>query len=439
MEETEACLKTNRSFHAVAAPEEAEVHPLPFYSYLIGIEKAARKRVGAIAFEGCQAGSPCCFDTGGPYFGASVDRIRLRRRIEKLFRHPKSHFVSHVVRYDAQAPRYLHNVYAAGAGLEDGAPAGPSCLAKGWDAVTGVFALDLAGRVAERHATHILVYATGWNTAQFASIKNYTDWWRALMEIYQGGQLRDGAASSRAEFGEVAPAPFRPIFVGLSWSADWPRFPYVADFINKAHDADEVGLTWANLLVNRVLKGVAKKHGVRIVLVGHSFGARLLSRAVHSAPLLILEHDDPVVNPPIDLFVGLQGAFPYKRFVAGRGCDGSPYADFALRAQKFLFTSSAKDRAMDAHWLSVYIGNDRAFAATRKLQGRSGTPRVFEHSRLIANGSWECPPSMDAEQVAVLDATALITSHNDVYGAPIARFVLRSLARYAPARRCCTD
>lgn len=232
----------------------------------------------------------------------------------------------------------------------------------------------------------------------------------------------------------IAPRTFRPIFVGLSWSADWPRLPRVSDFVNKAHDADEIGLTWANLLVNKVLKRITKETSVGLVLVGHSFGARLLSRAVHRSPLLRPDHADLDANPPVDLFVGLQGAFPYKRFIKGEGREGSPYADFVLRARKFLLTSSAHDRAVDAHLLSIYVGNDRAFVQTQTRQQHRRLPLLFEHGKLLADGSWEPVPSMDAGRIGMLDATEVVHSHNDVCASPIAHFLLRAIARYAPTR-----
>jgi Alpha/beta hydrolase family len=114
-----------------------------------------------------------------------------------------------------------------------------------------------------------------------------------------------------AACGDSALLAFRPLFVGIKWDSDWPRAGVlgVEDYWNKGSDADEIGLTWANLL-NRVLKEVRAEHGARIVAVGHSFGARLLSRAVHSAPLIVAGPSEP-----IDLFIRLQGAFPYRRFV----------------------------------------------------------------------------------------------------------------------------
>lgn len=72
------------------------------------------------------------------------------------------------------------------------------------------------------------------------------------------------------------------------------------------------------------------------ILIGHSFGARVITRAIFSNGLI----DPPKVNKEssethqkntcdVDLVIGLQGAFSINRFIPGEGEEGSPYRTFS--------------------------------------------------------------------------------------------------------------
>jgi hypothetical protein len=72
------------------------------------------------------------------------------------------------------------------------------------------------------------------------------------------------------------------------------------------------------------------------ILIGHSFGARVITRAIFSNGLI----NPPKVNKEspethqknmydIDLVFGLQGAFSINRFIPGEGEERSPYRIFS--------------------------------------------------------------------------------------------------------------
>lgn len=128
------------------------------------------------------------------------------------------------------------------------------------------------------------------------------------------------------------------------------RVPLVS-YHNKTHDADEIGLTWMNHLVHRVLLPIKSDEGVPIVLVGHSLGARLLSRALFSGSLLKEEPPDEEV----DLFIGLQSAFSMNRSLPERrsGNEGAPYRDHARRSTRIALVWSRNDKATPkANWVT---------------------------------------------------------------------------------------
>jgi hypothetical protein len=81
--------------------------------------------------------------------------------------------------------------------------------------------------------TLIILMATGWNTATDESIKNFNDWMK-------GVDVESHGAS-------------KPIAIGISWQSTWHGSLEIPSFANKSNDADEIGFTWANELVNRYI------------------------------------------------------------------------------------------------------------------------------------------------------------------------------------------
>lgn len=462
-------LGTKPQFHVCAAPDSGDKCSIrtSHSVYIVGVEKADRDIVGRYQYKDCGQDTLRCFNSQGPYY---KNRAELVSNIDSRLDDKKSHFISHVVRFDptTAAPasgvspkQLIFNVYGEER-LPDAKEGTPTLVDKSWDVLSDTFASDLLRRIDEVKATHVMVYATGWKTPQEESIGDFQNWFDALQRAHEEHMTKRGAGVDPGS--GATQSDFRPIYIGITWPSLWKGLPEDVSYCNKAHDADEIGYTWANVLINRVLGSAAKQTGVKVIVVSHSFGARLLSRAVHSASLFSND-SGTLQDAPVDLFIGLQGAFTYKRFLADvkvkkpdlkykvAGCvamgnEGGPYNDFPLRAKKLLFTSSAHDGAVDGTPEDVFIGNDFAFTETQK----GPASRVFEHTSLQADGHWTKAPTLDQRTITIIDASDVVrrrvekrggscTSakpcgpHNDVFNLEIGRFTWDAIALYAPSSR----
>lgn len=189
--------------------------------------------------------------------------------------------------------------------------------------------------------THVLLIVMGWNTAQQEAVRNMND---------LAGNIMAAAEEAQAK---GAKGEFRPLVVGLTWPSYWSTSILNAfSYANKANDADEIGLSWLNLVMNHTLPN-ATGGKTPIIVIGHSFGARAASRALFSAPALRIGRNDPerpVGQSKVDLFAGLEGAFSINRFKQGRherefGAEGAPYRDFAKLPGRIMLTQSKWDAA----------------------------------------------------------------------------------------------
>jgi hypothetical protein len=93
--------------------------------------------------------------------------------------------------------------------------------------------------------SHLLVIVMGWNTPQEEAIRNFNDISRNIQLAAQESGRADG---------------FRPLTIGITWPSMWTySFWNVFSYPNKANDADEMGLTWLNLIVNHALVNVEQQ------------------------------------------------------------------------------------------------------------------------------------------------------------------------------------
>jgi hypothetical protein len=222
--------------------------------------------------------------------------------------------------------------------------------------------------------SHILVFCMGWNTDQQESIRNYN----SLMGFLSQAAKEAGAGGR-----------FRPLVIGLSWPSEWSYLKPLS-YLSKAGDADETGLVWGSYIIKGVLQPLKLKHHLPLVVVGHSFGARVLTRAVASEPGWVPKAAPTEASPAlppmpaktgeqkdIDLFVGLQGAVSANRFVEtppliSGWWEGAPYARLVgceagkpESSPRFIFTWAEKDKAnpiaayvTGAHHMGGKIGNE---------------------------------------------------------------------------------
>jgi hypothetical protein len=411
-------LKTDVAFHELALdPAERENRDarfdLPFDAFIIGVEKANRSQVGAIKECGASGGSTDCLNIDAPFF---TQRPELRDNLRAKYNNQhRPTLISHIAQFDSAASCFTYNIYSVArqcpAASSIPRPANGEYVDASWKALADL-ETRVASYVAQRNPSHILVYVMGWNTPQWEAMRNFRDLHQHLI------------AAAKASENEA----FRPLFIGITWPSTGTPIIAASDFGIKAKDADEVGAIWGNILINRVLARVKHDSRVRIVVVGHSFGARLSSRAVFSAPLVRPEDERTV-----DLLIGLQGAYSFQRYVAAlekdapEGVEGAPYSAFQSMVGKVALTSSPHDTAVTrAKHRNYFVGSYAVYEKTAKPPYAA----LFEHAKMNSDGSIElrtCDPS----KVLFVDASRVIDTnfpgtgggaHSDIYDPEIGRF-----------------
>ena len=415
---------------------------LRFPGYIIGIEKSYHSKLntgGECSLFSCSDIEVSNLDeaaflkeTEGLDDGEAEAR-RNYKKIKGILKDPKRMYVSHIVRYQLEqdsgfpfiAEQRLFSVYDKGYEL------GSRNLYADGKAAVRALAKDIQNDVEQGRYSHILFYSMGWNTDQQEAIRNYN----SLI-----GQLRN-----------QAPGDFNPLFIGLTWPSEW-SWPWALEeigkpvsYIVKAPDADEVGMLWGSLILRELLLPAKRsKPEVPLVVLGHSFGARVMTRAVFGIPGQYPEEKEPG-QADIDLVFAIQGAFSVNRFVHKAGVEGSPYKRFSERARKFVLTWSKHDSANPLAAFATgaqHAGGKPAYKTSRKY------PEVFDRYKLHIASSID--PNT-GEQLAYPDCNfdlvyqQTILNDNQPMGTPwdslgetgdkIAMVDVSDLVRFAPYQK----
>jgi hypothetical protein len=275
--------------------------------------------------------------------------------------------------------------------------------------------------------THLLVISMGWHNAQLESIWRYN----RIVTNLQTVAMQEKRT-------------FKPLVMGFTWPSAWygladskvqEKIGHIGSYFNKANDADEIGYTLANVVVNRIARGAkagaaSRGQSLRVVVIGHSFGARLLSRALFSEDHLVAMAGQAPL-PEVDLFLGLQGAVSILRFSAGAGNEGYPYAEFANRKTAIVLTASTLDKANPFA---------RVFTRARNAGSGYGLAWAREHQTFWVFSTkegteeeWRQAITKVPSQVLVIDATDVIRDHNDILQVSQARLIWRVLDAFAPS------
>lgn len=366
---------------------------LPFQAYVVGVEKDKRARVGAISE--CPTGSPRldCLNIDAEFF---TSRPSLRDALRKTYLDQfRPTFISHIARFEASGePCFLVNDYdSARPCMPDYASLpGESKLVRSFSGLQRL-GEDMNSRLALLKPSHVIVYSMGWNTQQLEALDNF----RRLVRHLEAAAHESGDTD------------FKPMVIGLTWPSTGSPTITGSDYGIKAKDADEVGATWANVLVNRELRDLKAKHGFRLVVIGHSFGARLTSRAVFTAPLVSTSTD-----PIVDLLIGLQGAYSFQRFLssgeddAPEGMEGAPYRDHARQAGLVALTTSRWDSAVTkAGHAGYFVGSSQVYERTRQQSFSND----FAHGTTDGDGRLSSAPSCDPRRVLMVEASAVIVGN----------------------------
>ncbi len=465
---------------------------LAFDGYIIGIEKIEKERETKRGpeepylqiIEAPKSDLECPREW--PPIGSMSDQQgRECHYMRRVLKQDKTMAVTHVIAHEPTeaATRYLYNIYAT-SDLLDGcaeqstnsdldAPLAEYCHLKGLvnesgdsrssSATTspgyfmdGIKALreslkadlhsKLASKSEDRRYTHIVLAAAGWDNDQEVSVAHYN----AVLSNIQQAAEEQGAS-------------FRPLFIGLTWPSVWGnddwifglryQFLKLIGYGNKANDADEIGFTIFNLLLNEVVADIKTEHqDLAVVAFGHSFGARLTSRAVYSAGHLKRKANRE--EPTVDVFIGLQPAFSVRRFLVDEGWEGAPYQPQFAPGVPIIVTTSTHDSANPlARYLSRarHVGGQpglewmRAFPLGGDLTEHDETRSdqdyrfvVLEDTTADGRIDGACPDWRETYQkhpkaVFVVDAKTFVRSHGDVVDLPTARVMWDGITCFTKA------
>jgi hypothetical protein len=373
-------------YYDKSASEQENLN-LPFNAFIVGVEKGNRTKVGQIRECFGDKSTPDCLDIDSPYF---VQHREIRDALRPKYQDQhRPTYVSHIARFDGKGgPCYLYNVYSENHGCSERyvKTASQSFVDAGWPALS-FFGKQLATYIEEKHPTHIVVYTMGWNTMQAEAMENFRD---------LASNLKAAGRSDEK---------FDPLFLGITWpSTGSPTIP-ATDFGIKAKDAEEVGALWENILINREIWALKEKGRFKVVVVGHSFGARASSRAVFSRALVT-----PETGKAVDLLIGLQGAYSYQRYGKygeedqSNGIEGAPYRDFSDMVGLTVLTASRNDTAVTrADHAKYFVGSSAAMTLSKTEQ--HGQTFIYD---VTGDDGRLSAVRCDSQRVLYIDASSVI-------------------------------
>jgi hypothetical protein len=414
--------RTPRRYHHLAS------HPygdgLLQTGFVVAIEKAPKPSVGQGAWR--ERITPPAVPAFAPEVVA---------KFKEVMDGDKAMVVTHILAYapdrgPAAQPRmmtrFLYNVYPnAGAEVFGSLPGDVSYEERGWRALEGELLTSVRDEMKAAPPgapyTHLVIGSMGWDNDQVECLRRFN----AVLD-----QTRAAAGRDRGVF--------NPLFVGITWPSVWGGPSWfdlgtltrkVLGYANKADDADEIGFTLGNWIVNRLgTEAKTVQPRIRLVVFGHSFGARLTSQALFSRALV----RPPPARSPVDLYIALQGAFSVRRFIKGQGDEGSPYADVGtLTAQglRVILTASSHDEANPLARLisgAHHVGGSAGPATARKL-----APDMFDFVGVEPDGTLKTVK--EATRVIYVDASPIVNEHSDVLDLEAGNLVWSAIRTFAPA------
>ena len=391
--------QTDRPFNSLGRSVQLD---LLHEGYVIGIEKRSWEEIGNPSgkYEGRFIPLPAISDTDS----------RQNTKFKAVTNDTKGMVITHIASF-FEGRQFLYNAYSK-FGEEQ------IKYERGFRGLDD-FKDDLLKRLIEARQnnfpyTHLFILVMGWNNDQHKSIWRYNQLLNHLKEV--------------AEMKETS---FRPLAITFTWPSVWKAISdswmekkfmgHAGSYFNKANDADEIGFTIANWILNKQLNEIKLEYGKEnfpfVTGVGHSFGARLIATAMDSPQHLA---DPPLFDTPIvDLFIGLQGAFSINRFISGKGIEGSLYENFRDWRTRIILTSSTHDSATPIA---------RYTSGASHVGGKFGLALAIEHPDIFDVKKWNpnSVPRFNADKVAVLDCESIISgdqAHNDVFDIEMAKLI----------------
>lgn len=268
-------------------------------------------------------------------------------------------------------------------------------------------------KIASGQYTHLILACTGWNNYQDMSLDTYHQW----LSFTKNAAHQDGQGNR-----------FKPLFIGFTWPSRW-RLP-IFSFFNKANDADELGMTHISALLWKYLAPTLTAHPVPVISIGHSFGARVMSRAIHSR-FLRKSTDN---SYKIDLAIDFQGAYPASRFCEKNGSNGGLY-NFEVPVKKHVMTRSRFDHAIKQALYSCYIGNSKSATFLQESVAARGSfefGSVNEHGMPGSFGADKTRLLLDAHSIIHIKSSFLVGAHGDVRNQATGRMIWEFINKTQP-------
>jgi len=289
--------------------------------------------------------------------------------------------------------------------------------------------------------SHIMIMVMGWNTDQEKALKNFNS---------IAGHLSD----------EEAGEGFHPLIIGVTWPSQWQlgEWSIVPDavvrglsFTNKAHDAEDVGKSVLQPLIQAVLdaRKIRNQPGAaqptRLVLLGHSFGARALVSAMTQRSETQEAAGESRFNAE-DRLILLEGAFEMRHLFDEQG---NLRSQFARGAPRVTMTASANDSAVSAAIWGWYAGDIDTFNHVCRTNAvRFGNldirdvgcavairepPHEYGLNLCVETAVASVPRPLEGKPVRYFDAGHLINcqqpftgggAHSDIFRRETARFLM---------------
>lgn len=335
LHEAEATLGTDaghaEQFHAlVYYPQE---HALRYPGLIVGIEKSSAKLIKE------EARNLLIQSSSSNSESEKTDKWL----VGMLKDDSKSMFISHVVDSNkGDVPTLIHNAYEC---KTESAGSDKKTICPGFDSWKAIARVDEKLRAAlkptpigEEKYTHVIFLTMGWNTNQVEAVQNFNSLVRELSA-------------------NAAPGSFNPYVVGVTWPSQWDSGWFGTAYRgsslgNKANDADEVGAGWLGAVLRYGVLPATRASKAKVIVIGHSFGARATSHAVCRGTLLVppgaqsADSGKPMKGD-VQWLIGLQGAYSLNRFsTEGAGLfEKIGYDPKCEVADNHLFTASKHDVA----------------------------------------------------------------------------------------------
>lgn len=337
LEEKEKLYKTNGknywTFHRLSDRDKGL--SLAFPGYIIGIEKAKRKLIGAPSMPYLKNGN-ALKNFGFDEETYLWDPLPYQKR--EILDDQKPTFISHIKEFKFENEvvptirvNSIYDIYSDENVI-------PTSVYQNGNSELEKFGETIRLRIKNENITHIFFYVMGWNSGQQEAIRNFNSLFLRIID----------QAKSEEEF--------KPLFVGLTWPSHWNSKWYnLFSFFNKTNDADELGMMWANLFLNREILNEKYNIKAKTVVLGHSFGAKITSRAVMSASMLENK------TQPVDLLINLQSAYSINRF-SYKGIEkAEDYLNWDNYANHIALVWSQHDKAVTKGFYAPFAGGKKAY------------------------------------------------------------------------------